>query len=293
MNMKCEHSWIDCIKTPLRYLIHRFIIFTSSTFGKNCARIFIRHVKFPCAIKILLGKDIVYVNTWDRFVAVFLSKYSLLENIESKILNNIIKEGMTVLDLGANIGLYTLKLARLVGPTGKVWAFEPDRNNFSLLTKNVNINKYNNVTLVNKAVTDETGTGQLFISEENKGDHRIFSEKEKRISVPIETVALDSLFPNEKIDFVKMDIQGAEYLALIGMNEIIRKNKDLVILSEFAPNLLKNSGFSGQQLLNKITDLGFQLKYVNDRTGQVEPTSETLLLEMCEGNKYFTLYLER
>ena len=290
--MESKYPLIDCIKIPLRYLAHRFIIFTSSTFGKNCARFFIRHVKFPRDIKIRLGKDMVYVNTWDRFVAVLLSKYSLLENIESKILDNIIKEGMTVLDIGANIGLYTLKLARLVGPTGKVWAFEPDQNNYSLLTKNVNANKYHNVSIVKKAIADKTGVAQLFISEENKGDHRIFSEEE-RVSIPIETITLDSLFPNEKIDFIKIDIQGAEYLALMGMSEIIRKNKNLIILSEFAPNLLKNSGFSGQQLLNKIADFGFRLRYVNDRTRQIELATEATLLDLCKGNNYITLYLKR
>lgn len=272
-------------------LVEKFLLFTSSSFGKKCARLFVRYIKFPCDIKIHLGKDIVYVNTWDRFVAVFLSKLSLLENTESKILKNEIKEGMTVLDLGANIGIYTMKLARLVGQTGKVWAFEPDKNNYSLLTKNVNANKYNNVTLVNKAVTDKTGIGKLFISEENKGDHRIFSGEEQRKSTDIETIALNDLFPNEKIDFIKMDIQGAEYLALIGMSKLIQRNEDLIILSEFAPSWIKNSGFSPQQFLDKITDLGFQLQYINDENGKIESISKESLLDLCKGNKYLTLFL--
>ncbi|MCX6719016.1 MAG: FkbM family methyltransferase [Candidatus Taylorbacteria bacterium] len=291
--MKSKHSLVDYLKIPPRYLVDKLLLLASSPFGKKFARYFFGLIRFPHDVRIHLGKDTIHVNTWDRFIVVFLSKLSLLENTESKILKDEIKEGMTVLDVGANIGVYTLKVANLVGPTGRVWAFEPDQNNYSSLTKNVNTNRYGNVTLINKAVADKTGTSRLFISEENRGDHRIFSSDEQRISVPIEIVALDDIFLREKIDFIKMDIQGAEYLALTGMSELIQRNRDIVILIEFAPNWLKDGGSSGQQLLDKIIDLGFPLKYVDDKTGQIRSIDKTSLLDSCKGNKYCTLYLKK
>ena len=80
-------------------------------------------------------------NNYDRF--------------EIECLKQLIKEGDTVVDLGANIGYYTLILAQLVGKSGHVYAFEPEPSNFEILSKNVKENKHDNVTLVQKAISDK------------------------------------------------------------------------------------------------------------------------------------------
>jgi len=76
---------------------------------------------------------------------------------------NEVKPGQTVLDIGASIGFFTLLLARLVGPSGRVFAFEPDTVSFALLKANVLVNGHRNVTLVNKAVTATTGVQKLYV----------------------------------------------------------------------------------------------------------------------------------
>jgi hypothetical protein len=94
-----------------------------------------------------------------------LSIFSIHEPLETGLVKEKIKKGDVVLDIGANIGYYTLIFAKLVGEEGKVFAFEPEPTNFSLLEKNVEINGYKNVVLIQKAVSNETGKIRLYLSK--------------------------------------------------------------------------------------------------------------------------------
>ncbi|KKN07275.1 hypothetical protein LCGC14_1068770 [marine sediment metagenome] len=238
----------------------------------------------------------MYANTLDRIIVLYLWKFSILESYESRIIKKIIKKGMIVLDIGANIGYYTVQAATLVGSKGKVFAFEPELENYSLLVKNIKANSYNNIIPVQKAVSDKAGKTNLFLCEENKGDHRIFDSDVDRNSIEVETTRLDDFFPdNEHIDVIKMDIQGSEYLALLGMERIIKRNKRLIIISEFSPYLLKRCGFSAEQFLNLIINLGFKLQYINEKKRRIESATPDNLIKMCDENKlydYVSLYLE-
>jgi len=141
-----------------------------------------------------------------------LSINGVYEPFETELVKKEIKKGDVVLDLGANIGYYTLIFGKLVGKRGKVFAFEPDPTNFSLLKKNVEMNGYKNVELVQKAVSNKTGKIKLYLCEDNKGDHRIYNSHDGRQSIEIEAIRLDDYFKNYNgaVDFIKMDIQGAE-----------------------------------------------------------------------------------
>jgi len=104
-----------------------------------------------------------------------------------------------------------------------VIAFEPDPENFAYLEKTVALNKLTNVTCYQLAIADSVGAGQLFLSpENNKGDQRIYASPEKRESIGIQLTTLDAFIKEHnvpKVDFIKMDIQGAEGLALAGMKK--------------------------------------------------------------------------
>ncbi|CEG11098.1 Methyltransferase FkbM (fragment) [groundwater metagenome] len=95
------------------------------------------------------------------------------ENAETQLFESRIKEGDVVLDIGANIGYYTLIAAKLVGVNGKVYAFEPDPTNFSFLKKSVEINNYKNVICEQKAVSNENGKVKLFLHKFITGAHTI------------------------------------------------------------------------------------------------------------------------
>jgi tRNA G37 N-methylase Trm5 len=109
-----------------------------------------------------------------------LSIYGVYEEYETDLIKKEIDRGDVVLDLGANIGYYTLLFAKKVGDEGRVYAFEPDPTNFSLLKKNVEINGYRNVVLIQKAVSNKNGKLKLYLNEDNKGDHRFYNSHDGR-----------------------------------------------------------------------------------------------------------------
>ena len=196
------------------------------------------------------------------------------EPFETEIVKKEVKKGDIVLDLGANIGYYTLILARLVGEEGRVFAFEPDPANFSWLEKNVEINGYKNVVLIPKAVSNETGKIRLYLNKGSRVDQRIYDSHDGRQSIEIEAIRLDDYFKDYdgKIDFIKMDVQGAEGKALLGMTELL-KNNNVKMLMEFWPRALKNSGVEPEECLKLLTGSDLRLFEIFGRKKKVKPVS--------------------
>lgn len=222
-----------------------------------------------------------------------LSVYGVHEPFSTELVKKEIKEGDVVLDLGANIGYYTLIFARLVGKKGKVFAFEPDPNNFALLKKNIEINGYRNVLLVQKAVSDRTGNIRLYLSGENADAHSLFESADARTSIDVETVRLDDYFAEFEgtIDFIKMDIEGAEGQAIQGMPTVLKRNHNLKIMTEFRPLGLERSGTQPQEFLNLLLKEGFELYRIDDEKGQIEPADFVKLIETATPKNRYSLNL--
>ena len=217
----------------------------------------------------------------DRSDSLELSIRGIYEPLETRLAQELIRPGGCAVDVGANIGYYTLLLARGVGPRGRVYAFEPEPQNFSLLEKNVRSNGYANVQLERKAASDTTGSLQLFVSRENQGDHRVYaSPTESRGSVHIRAVRLDDYFRDEfpEIDLLKMDIQGAEGHALLGMSEMLRCRPPRAILTEFWPLGLKRAGSEAARILQLLEARGYRLHLLNESTGRTVPMGADELL---------------
>ncbi len=229
----------------------------------------------------------------DKHDTLGLSLNGSYEEFETEIVTKKVKKGDIVLDIGANIGYYTLIFARLVGEKGRVYAFEPDPVNFALLKRNIEINGYKNIVLIEKAVSDQSGKVQLFLCEENKGDHRIYNSGDNRTMINVESVSLDDYFDQkQQIDFIKMDIQGAEGLALQGMKGILKRNKNIKIVTEFWPIGLKRSGTSSKAVLASLQDLGFTLLELDEKKKQLSPVKISTLLKKytAEDEEYTSLY---
>lgn len=214
-----------------------------------------------------------------------LGRRGIYEPVETELLKRELKPGQTFVDIGANIGYYTLLAAGITGSQGKVYAFEPDAENFILLQKNVSSNGFTRVTVVNKALSNRAGKIRLYLNEANRGDHRIYDSKDGRPSVAIEALTLDSFFKklDKEIHFIKMDIQGAEAAALGGMKGLIRKNKGLKLVTEFSPGALKAFGSDPRKYLRELESLGFRLCEISEKNKSVKPVKPAELLDRSWG----------
>jgi len=218
----------------------------------------------------------MYVGKRDNL---HLSINGLYEPFETAFVKSNIKRGDIVVDIGANIGYYALIFAQLVGKEGKVFAFEPESYSFDLLKKNVEINGYQNIILEKKGVSNKTEKTKLYVGETGTGGHRLF-DSEGRTPLDIETVRLDEYFEDfdGKINFIKMDIEGAEPWALEGMNNILQKYRKIVIMSEFSPLALQRFHVKSEDYLQSILNQNFKIYYVSNQEKKIKPASIDELL---------------
>lgn len=209
-----------------------------------------------------------------------------LEKYEIKLFKKYVTKGMTVVDVGANIGYYTLLAARLVGDKGRVIAFEPEPQNYALLVRNIGMNSYRNIVPLKKAVSSKTGTADLFLNRQS-GAHSFSPDRDDNIGVTrVETVSLDQYFKGRErpIDIIKIDVEGAELAVFQGMSNIIRKNDNLKIFTElFWPEGLQKSRFSPRQYWDNLTEFGFKFIYlINDTEQRLELTDLFSLVKYGE-----------
>lgn len=134
-----------------------------------------------------------------------------------------IKPGMTVFDVGANIGYLTFLAASRCGENGSVISFEPGTDSCNLMEKSLKLNSYQNVEILNKGVAEKTKKGKLFLSPTSSVDNQILKGVENRDSVDIEIISLDDFILERNIqpDFIKIDVQGAEYFVFDGMKKLL------------------------------------------------------------------------
>lgn len=209
------------------------------------------------------------------------------EPYETEIFKSYVKKGQCVIDIGANIGYYTLLAASLVGDKGKVYAFEPHPQNHNLLVNNVTENHYNNVIIYQNAVTNENKHIQLNIGID-QGTHSIENTRGTTgQSISIDGCTLDDLFQGKvKPDVIKMDIEGAETKALIGMRKMASALPNLVLLTECTPERFHEL----ELFWKEIENCGFRFIYhIDDRKRVLRLTSLIQMWGYFQNNKYANL----
>ncbi len=206
----------------------------------------------------------LYIDKWDDAISQELLQSKQWEKYETKVFRDNIKKGDIVVDIGAHIGYYTLIAAKSVGTKGKVYAFEPDKKNYTILLKNISSNGFKNIIPINKAITAKSGKLKLFINSKNTGDHRIYDSLDNRNFVEIESVSLDDYFKNKSLNFIKMDIQGSEVGALLGASLILKNNKSIKLITEFWPGGLQLNGEHPKNLLTILKRNQFTLYDIDE-----------------------------
>jgi FkbM family methyltransferase len=170
--------------------------------------------------------------------------------------------GQTAIDIGANIGLMTLLMANRVGPTGSVHAFEPGPVSFGLLQANVGFNRLSQVRVHNAAVAETTGPISLNVCVSGESDNRLSGLRSgdaepgpEFYTIESRAIRLDDLITGP-VDYIKMDVQGAEYLALLGMRETIARSPNLHMTVEFTPHATL---IPPSEYLKFIRSMGFDI----------------------------------
>jgi FkbM family methyltransferase len=178
-----------------------------------------------------------------------------------------IQRGNTVVDVGANIGYFTLLFSKIVGENGKVYSFEPVSQIYAKLQNNIEINRAGNIVAENCALGEEQSVTTINYQESSLGQSSFVNKIQHGVSEKVHVVTLDSYLGKfDTLDFIKIDIEGFEFQALRGMQKTLSKFMPSVVM-EFSPLLYRNIdedylGYS-RSLLNFMVKLGYQIKNID------------------------------
>ncbi|KFM20079.1 Protein-L-isoaspartate O-methyltransferase [Marine Group I thaumarchaeote SCGC AAA799-P11] len=205
----------------------------------------------------------LFLNNKDNVLSRDIAFHKVWEPEITTLVKEIIKKDQIVVDVGSNIGYFTTLFSKLVGDSGKVYSFEPAPKNFELLKKNVSFNNLKNVSIYPMAASDASERKNLFLSTWNFGDNRLFEKPrderdQDRETIEVEAIRLDEI-TQEKIDFIKIDVQGFELQVINGAKKLFDNNNDLKIIFEFYPHLLKLNGVKPEDLLYQLVKMGYNI----------------------------------
>ena len=208
------------------------------------------------------------INVWDRrmrapsldrLLALGLHWLGWMGHDEAALLRKLVRPGMNVVDVGANIGLYSLLLSRLVDRSGSVLAFEPEPGLFATLRENCVKNNATNIFPFQCALGRVNRLASFHRSAFNSGDNHLDDAVGEDDSVEVRVQRFDDLQPDSRPDFVKIDVQGHELAALSGMERALSANRNVRVLFEFSPAALRKAGTAPNQLLEFFRERGFEI----------------------------------
>jgi len=195
--------------------------------------------------------------------------YGLYEPAETGVLASVLKAGDVFLDVGANVGYYSLLAAEIVGTTGQVHAFEPIEQNTRILETNAIRNGLRNIVVNRLAVTDGSAlTITIFLRRgvANSGWASVIpSVTRENIPLVVPTMSLDAYVAERglsQVHLIKMDIEGAEAMAIKGANYLLSRPDAPAILMEVSTWQLRQNGSSVEELCGRLANLGYALQVV-------------------------------
>ncbi len=216
------------------------------------------------AIAHVLDRFKMYVDTRDISLAPHLLLEGYWEMWITKIFCDLLRPGITVVDVGANVGYYALLAAAGVGLQGHVHAIEADPRNFEILEKNVEVNGYRSIVKTHPcAALDTRREVLLYQYRQHYGRNSIFgdpSDPNIRRSVSIPGIPLDELI-TEPVDLMKIDAEGSEPLIFEGMPQLLQRSPDIRILMEFAPQMIRAT-MDPLEFLRRIRAAGLNCQVV-------------------------------
>jgi FkbM family methyltransferase len=183
----------------------------------------------------------------------------LYERGKAKVIGTFLKPGATFIDVGVNRGYFSLLAARIVGDDGQVLSFEPEPNNCHWIRKSIQLNRYKNIRLYELALSDTNGDAQLHLAKKS-GWHTLLPKRREHSEgvISVVTRTLDSILGQinqNKVNVMKIDVEGAELEVLRGAYKTLSNNRDIVVLMDIHPGL----GVDPKEASGFLIELGFSI----------------------------------
>jgi FkbM family methyltransferase len=246
------------------------------------------------------GGKVFFLHFNDRVISSRILWRHSFEPQELEFMRTKIKKGDTAVDIGANIGYHTVFFSGWAGKRGRVFAFEPEPANCALLKRNSAANGCENIILEQKAVCEHPGNLRLFLREDQKGAHSLYASPDKTGAIEVECVTLDDYFYKRgiRVDFIKMDIEGAEGAVIRGGLKLFKETRNLKGFFEFNPFMLKAAGEEGLDFIKLLQDAGYAISRPEKETGQIREISlddlrEIFQCKSADEDFVTNLYFER
>ena len=240
-----------------------------------------------------IGSAEVCLNPADPVISGALA-LRVYEKQEIAIFRSLYQPGMTFVDVGANVGLYTALAMASGSAGGRIVCLEPDAESRRFLNQTVERNSKpggRHVFVLPYAASDSNGSCAFYRNPHNKGDNRLYADPLLQEHSTVETRTLDSLcedFGIGSLQLLKIDVQGAEGKVIAGAARVLQKSKDCIIMTEFWPYGLFRCGFTPRRYLDMLCDLGFVL-FSLARDGLVPAGDKSELIAGHPGRRYANL----
>jgi FkbM family methyltransferase len=198
----------------------------------------------------------------------FLRGPMVYEPLETAIVAQLIRPGDRVIDVGAHIGFYSILFGRAVGERGRVLAIEPHPDNAAVLATNIRDNGLESIVRVERVAAGASdGKATLFVNKYgNRGDNRMYRNDAATREIALTLRPIDALVSDwERVDLIKMDVQGFEPQALAGMSDTLERNHEVILFTEFWPHGLRSAGGDPASMLRTLRGHGFDLAEITPR----------------------------
>jgi FkbM family methyltransferase len=222
----------------------------------------------PITLRLRDGVSQIQIRDYREYIQRNIYFLGYYEIRETRLLRRLLRPGDTFVDVGANIGWYTLLAANQIGPTGKVIAFEPSRAVYGHLTHNVRLSGYSHVIAERLALADRPGRVQLRVAAGRGPGTGSILEAEAAsgdVTEEVETIRFDDYCRATHLEsarLVKIDVEGAELMVLRGMREALERRSIQYFIIEVADSRLRSVGDSSQQLLELLQGYGYRLSHI-------------------------------
>lgn len=208
-----------------------------------------------------LDKFSMYVTPSDPHIGMPILTSKMYEPHVTRILNQKLQPGMTVLDIGANIGYFSMLMSNLIGKDGRCIAIEPNPRNVKLMLASKNLNGFEQLQIFQAAAGNTWGILKLYTIFTNGVVSPVNTDANELLQTEtVQSLKIDDILPcDERVDLIKIDVEGAEFSALSGALQCIERDHPLII-SEFTPGALPDiSGVTPEEYLRFFTSRGYNL----------------------------------